>query len=141
MPSLQALPFDPALDAVLATFPQDSRSVDHAHIFERRQATAPICDPVAIFTDPEIAHEEIMIPGPEGEIQMTILRPIKAANGPRPAFYNMHGSALVLGNRYSFLGNTFSLAKEFGAVVISMEYRLAPEFPALTQVEDAYAGL
>ncbi|PVH82147.1 Alpha/beta hydrolase fold-3 [Cadophora sp. DSE1049] len=53
----------------------------------------------------------------------------------------MHGGALVLGNRYFFLGSTFPIAKELDAVVISVEYRLAPEFAAPAQVEDCYAGL
>ncbi|KAH7355087.1 alpha/beta hydrolase fold-3 domain-containing protein [Rhexocercosporidium sp. MPI-PUGE-AT-0058] len=137
----KAPPFDPELDAALAGFPKESRPLDHAGVLQRRQGIAPMCDPARIFTDPEIGREEITIPGPGGEIAMTILRPKKAADSPCPVFYYIHGGALVLGDRYFFLGNTFPLVKEFNAVVVSVEYRLAPESPAPAQVEDSYAGL
>ncbi|KAH7411133.1 Alpha/Beta hydrolase protein [Cadophora sp. MPI-SDFR-AT-0126] len=137
----KAPPFDPALDAFLASSPKDSSPYDHARVLEGRKAIAPICNSAAVFTDSEIIHEEVTIPGPGGEISLTILRPVRAAGGLRPVFYSIHGGALVLGNRYFFLSKTFPIAKELDAVVISVEYRLAPEFPAPAQVEDCYTGL
>lgn len=45
-----------------------------------------------------------------------------------------------IGNRFTGLDHVLDWALEHGAVVISPEYRLAPEFSAPTPVEDAYAG-
>lgn len=48
---------------------------------------------------------------------------------------------MVMGTRYFLLGKLFDLIKKYDVVVISVEYRLAPEHKAPAQVEDSYAGL
>ncbi|KAL2070791.1 hypothetical protein VTL71DRAFT_13817 [Oculimacula yallundae] len=137
----KAPPFDPALDAVLAAFPKADKPVDHAGLMEQRKGIEPFCTAAANLTDPDISYEEVSIPGPGEEIALTILRPKNGTDGTNPVFYTIHGGALVMGSRYWFLGETFALIKEFNAVVVSVEYRLAPEHPAPAAVEDCYSGL
>lgn len=96
---------------------------------------------------PSLKHEEKTIPGPHGEITLSIFRP--SGDGPkpdtpnpkRPAFYFAHAGGMVLGNR--FLGSLCAAewAVKFNAVSILVEYRLAPEHPAPIPVDECYTGL
>ncbi|TVY52508.1 Carboxylesterase NlhH [Lachnellula cervina] len=91
---------------------------------------------------PDLSHEEISIPGPDGNtIELTIVRPKAPAKEPRNAIYYIHGGGMILGTRHLMLQEAFPWAKELDAVLISVEYRLAPEHPHPAPVEDCYAGL
>ncbi|WP_232295061.1 alpha/beta hydrolase [Parafrankia sp. EUN1f] len=81
-------------------------------------------------------------PGPEGapDVTLTVLRP-RAAHGPRPAIYHVHGGGMVAGDRHSGMHLFLPFVVDHGAVVVSVEYRLAPEHPDPDPVEDCYAGL
>ncbi len=46
-----------------------------------------------------------------------------------------------MGDRYSQIDIPLDWLARFGAVVVSVDYRLAPEFSGTTLVEDCYAGL
>lgn len=85
---------------------------------------------------------ERSVPGPDGapEIEVTILTPATGATA-LPAIYYIHGGGLVMGDRYQYLDQLAPYAARGEAVVVSVEYRLAPEHPAPAQVDDSYAGL
>ncbi|AZQ32715.1 alpha/beta hydrolase [Streptomyces cyaneochromogenes] len=88
--------------------------------------------------------EDRTVPGPEGapEISLLICRPAAAADaGPRPVIYHIHGGGMVIGNNRVGVDVPLSWAKEVDAVVVSVEYRLAPEDPYPAQIDDVYAGL
>lgn len=63
------------------------------------------------------------------------------AGGPFPALLFYHGGGWVQGSINSHDGLCRILAKKSGAVVISVEYRLAPEHVYPAAVNDAYAAL
>ncbi len=88
-----------------------------------------------------VAHTQRTIEGPGGSIELSIFRPADT-DARAPAMYTLHGGGMVMGDRFFFFQEAGHLqwAREFGAVVISAEYRLAPEFPAPAGVEDCYAG-
>lgn len=89
--------------------------------------------------------EDRSVPGPEGapEISLLICRPTApAAPGTgRPVIYHVHGGGMVIGNNRVGVDSPLAWAKELDAVVVSVEYRLAPENPHPAPVEDVYAGL
>ena len=65
-----------------------------------------------------------------------------AGEGTRPAILWVHGGALIIGERSSLSTNELELYLESGYVVVSIDYRLAPEskLPAILEdLEDAYA--
>jgi acetyl esterase len=79
------------------------------------------------------------IPGPDGRIPVRAYRP--DADGPYPTVVFYHGGGFVLGSIESHDLLCRHLARESDCVVLSVDYRLAPEHPFPAAVEDAYAGL
>jgi acetyl esterase/lipase len=53
----------------------------------------------------------------------------------------IHGGGFVVGSIATEHGSAAMLARELGIVVVSVEYRLAPEHPYPAGVEDCYAAL
>ena len=64
------------------------------------------------------------------------------ARQPRraPALVYFHGGGMVMGSNHSFEPLARTLAAQSKATVVSVDYRLAPEFPAPAQFDDAYAA-
>lgn len=60
---------------------------------------------------------------------------------PAPALYWVHGGGLVLGDLEMDDSWCAATADAAGIVVAAIDYRLAPEHPFPTPVEDCYAGL
>ncbi|MFF8015316.1 alpha/beta hydrolase fold domain-containing protein [Streptomyces sp. NPDC007929] len=84
------------------------------------------------------------VPGPQGEpdISLLICRPTAPETaGPRPLIYHVHGGGMVIGNNRVGVDVPLAWAQALDAVVVSVEYRLAPEHPHPAPVEDVYAGL
>jgi acetyl esterase/lipase len=86
--------------------------------------------------------EQRLVPGPPGDpdVALLICRPVAAAT-PVPAFYYIHGGGMIFGDSRTGLPSLLDYAEEFGAAVVSVEYRLAPEHQHPAPVEDCYAGL
>jgi acetyl esterase len=80
---------------------------------------------------PDITTVDTTIPGTDGtELTATVYTPI--GPGPFPAVVYFHDGGWVIGNRQSYDAGARALAKGAQAVVISVDYRWAPEhkFPA-----------
>lgn len=65
----------------------------------------------------------------------------RARTRPGPGIYCIHGGGMVMGNRFAGMQPAVAWALEHDAVCVTVEYRLAPEHPAPTGVEDCFAGL
>ncbi|MEV6348045.1 alpha/beta hydrolase [Actinoplanes sp. NPDC051851] len=83
-----------------------------------------------------------MVPGPAGDpdVELLILTPVNAA-GPLPGIYHTHGGGMIIGTSSSGVELFQEWLDEIPSVIISVEYRLAPEHPDPAPVEDCYAGL
>ena len=81
------------------------------------------------------------IPGPPGapEVPVRIYRP--RGDGTRPALVYFHGGAFVLGQVELFDATCGAYAANADIVVVSVDYRLAPEHPFPAGVEDCYAAV
>jgi acetyl esterase/lipase len=82
-----------------------------------------------------------VIDGPDGNLTVRVYRPARAAPGGRPLILNFHGGGFVFGDLRLTGWMCSSVAVTVGAVVVSVDYRLAPghRFPAA--VDDCYAAL
>lgn len=79
--------------------------------------------------------EDRTVPGSGGAIPIRIYRP---AGERLPIVVYFHGGGWVLGNIDTHDGYCRSLANASGAIVVSVDYRLAPEHKFPAAVEDAY---
>jgi acetyl esterase len=86
---------------------------------------------------PDLRVENHVIDGPAGPIPIRVYRPAEE-NPPVLVFF--HGGGWVVGDLDSFDGTAREHAVGAGAVVVSVDYRLAPEHPFPAAVEDAWAA-
>ncbi len=84
------------------------------------------------------AVEDRTIPGPAGEMPVRVYSP--AGDGPHPVVVYFHGGGFVLGDLDGHDDPCRVLTTTAEAVVVSVDYRLAPEHPFPAAVEDAYAA-
>lgn len=62
-------------------------------------------------------------------------------DGPLPMYLDIHGGGWWMGDGYPFETATTRLADDAGAIVVSVDYRLAPEHPYPAAIDDAWAAL
>ncbi|MGO9926110.1 MAG: alpha/beta hydrolase [Mycobacterium sp.] len=91
---------------------------------------------------PELRVEDRAIPGPAGPIDIRIYWPATdPANGAAPpVVLFFHGGGFVVGDLDTHDGSSRQHAVGADAVVVSVDYRLAPEHPYPAAVEDAWAA-
>ena len=93
----------------------------------------------AMDDPPEVAAvEDRVIPGPAGDLPVRIYTP--DAPSPRPVVAFFHGGGFVICSVETHDGLARRLANALGAVVVSVEYRLAPEARCPAAAEDCYAA-
>jgi acetyl esterase len=83
--------------------------------------------------------EDREVPGGAGPIGARIYRP--AGEGPHPTLLFLHGGGFVIGDLEAYDPQCRLLCARVGAVVLSADYRLAPEAPFPAGVEDALAAM
>ena len=91
---------------------------------------------------PDVTLEERVIPGPRAapDVRVVIVRPRERAS-LEPAILHFHGGGYVAGLPEMARATVASFAGEVGAVVVSVDYRLAPETRFPGALEDCYAAL
>ena len=93
--------------------------------------------------DPEnVAKEDCEAPGSEGdpEVPVRVYRPVESS-GTLPGVLWIHGGGYVLGGVEEDDLACQHVCEAVGCVVVSVEYRLAPEHPFPAPLEDCYAAL
>ena len=87
---------------------------------------------------PVHAVEDRRVPGDGGMIAVRVYRP--SAASPLPALIYFHGGGFVLGGLDMNDRACRTMANDAGCVVISVDYRLAPEHPFPAAADDAFAA-
>lgn len=82
--------------------------------------------------------QNLMIPGPERQLPIRVYHPL--GTGPFPVVVYYHGGGWVIGTIDTYDASARALAKATGAIVVSVEYRKAPEHKFPAAHEDAYAA-
>ena len=90
------------------------------------------------YPDGRAPTEDRTIPGPAGEIPIRVYRP--NSDEPLPAVVYFHGGGWVIGNIETHDATCQQLSTSVPAVVVSVDYRLAPEHPFPAAVEDCLAA-
>ena len=91
----------------------------------------------------DVLMEDRLVPGLEGapQVPVRVYRPKANASAPRGCVFEIHGGGFILGSIAMMDPWCQKVAAELDAVVVSVEYRLAPEHPFPAGVEDCYAAL
>jgi len=89
-----------------------------------------------------VSVQDKQIPGPPGtpDLRIRVYRPSKN-NGKLPALLWIHGGGYVLGSIDQDDPTSKHMAIACECVVVSVDYRLAPENPFPAPLEDCYAAL
>jgi acetyl esterase len=132
-------PYDPELAPWAPAFAQLSfADVPAARAGEAELIAAlpPYDPPVPLDVD------ELQVPGPDGAPEVRVRRYQPADHdGQLPALVYIHGGGFVVGSLELYDADCRRIAAEVGAVVFSVDYRLAPEHPFPAGLEDCYATL
>ncbi|MFE4628752.1 alpha/beta hydrolase [Streptomyces mirabilis] len=101
--------------------------------------TPPLQD---ILRNRSVRSEDRRIPGPDGapDVLLSILRSDRQTP-PGPGIVFFHVSGNIFGDRFTGIAPIVDYVEQLGAVVVTVEYRLAPEHPAPAALDDAYAAL
>jgi acetyl esterase len=131
------MPLDPEAKMLLEQMTTVVRPFDELSVEEARAAIATLS--AAAGEGEAVARvENRTIPGPRGEIPVRIYTP--AGRAPFPLLVYFHGGGWVIGNLETHDALCRHLANAASAVVVSVDYRLAPEHPFPASGEDAYAA-
>ena len=96
--------------------------------------------PVEVELAPLAKVENRLIPvGPDAEINVRIYTP--EGQGPFPLFVYYHGGGWVIGDLETADASCRMIANRTESVVVSVDYRLAPEYKFPIPLEDSYAAL
>ena len=87
---------------------------------------------------PVASVEEVAVPGPAGDLAARVYRPEES--GPVPTVVLFHGGGWVVGDLDTHDNAARSICRDARAVVVSVDYRLAPEAPFPAAVDDAVAA-
>jgi acetyl esterase/lipase len=131
-------PIDPELAAAVAMMPT-------VHMTDIATARTQIVETfAAAYGEPDRTGVQIrdeLVPGPQGapDVRLRIFTPDRTT--APAAIYDVHGGGFIIGSIDIFDGQNARLARELGVVVVTVDYRLAPEHPYPAPLEDCYAGL
>ncbi|MFI6435294.1 alpha/beta hydrolase [Streptomyces sp. NPDC050759] len=131
---------DPELRELLADMPLISQLTPEVLKQLRQLPSTPV---ESLLTHRRVDRREITVSAKDGApIPLSVFSP---ANPDRttaaPCIYWMHGGGMVMGDRFSQIDIPLEWLDEFGAVVVSVDYRLAPEATGTDLVDDCYQGL
>jgi acetyl esterase/lipase len=129
---------DPELAPLLELFPTVEFSSELLPMIRAREFPTQ--------SDPAVAARVAMntqwVPGPKGapEVSVRIYIP-REGDSVRPCIFHIHGGGFVTGSAAMMDPIHRALALEENCVIVSVDYRLAPETPFPGAIEDCYAAL
>lgn len=89
---------------------------------------------------PDLRVEDRTVPGPGGDVPVRLYWPPESDGTPLPVVMFFHGGGWVVGDLDSYDNDARRHAVGSGALVVSVDYRLAPEFPYPAAVDDVWAA-
>ena len=135
------MPLDPVIASVLDMMAASgAKSIAGGTPEQARQGframTVGLRDPASLAQVGEVSARTIT--GPAGEVPVRVYRP--PADGPHPTIVFFHGGGYVIGDLDTHDDHARLLCRDVDAVVVSVDYRLAPEAPFPAGLEDCVAA-
>ena len=141
----QGYRFDPELAEFAAMAPVPGPAAPDSGVAEavaQREQARTVMSMLGESDLSGLVVEEVRIPGLDGapDVPALVYRP-EALIGTGPGIVQIHGGGFSSGSIFGDMEGASGLARAAGIVVVTPEYRLAPEHPAPAAVEDCYATL
>ncbi|HEU4428267.1 MAG TPA: alpha/beta hydrolase [Myxococcota bacterium] len=133
--------YDAELEPLISALPTVQDFSSAAKIQAARDMRALMLPPPPDRAD--VAKADRLVPGPPDapQVSVRVYTPKAAAREPRGCVLEIHGGGFMLGNVAMMDPWCQKVAAELDVVVVSVEYRLAPEHPFPAGVDDCYAAL
>jgi acetyl esterase len=130
--------FDPELAAVIPAIP----SVGIGDLAAARAGLDELSAGAGAAVDTSgVSIQDRLVPASDGhDIPVRVYAPAER-DGPLPGLLYIHGGGFVLGSVDTEHAGAVLMAREVGAVVVSVDYRLAPEHPFPAGLDDCYDTL
>lgn len=136
--SLPRPQLDPELSAGLASFPLGV-SLDREILTQMRQYATPV---ETYLEGRSVERREATVRTADGfDLPISVFLPATPTVAGAPCIYWVHGGGMVMGDRFANLDIPLEWLEAYGAVVVTIDYRLAPEVSGTTLVDDCYQGL
>lgn len=129
----------PELKGLLSMMPQEKFTREG--LSEIRAAMGQMFG-AGLPADESVVVTNQYIPGPDGapDIRVRIYEPLAKKN-THPGVLYIHGGGYILGTPEMTDASCCMMVSKIGCVVVSVDYRLAPEHPFPAPLEDCYAAL
>lgn len=132
-------PLDPALAAITSAGPPDAPSLFEMEPHEARSIFDTMLADRPIEVGNDIPFEDCQIPTAFGDLPIRIYRPTEPES--RATIVFLHGGGYMLGGIRQMNLEARLLCEKARAVVVSVEYRLAPEHRLPAAHDDAVSAL
>ncbi|WP_328500616.1 alpha/beta hydrolase [Streptomyces sp. NBC_00457] len=132
---------DPELRELLADMPLMSQLTPELLAQLRQLPSTPV---ESLLAHRQVERRDMTVSAKDGaQIGLSVLSPARTdpTTPAAPCIYWIHGGGMVMGDRFSQIDIPLEWLDRFGAVVVTVDYRLAPEATGTTLVDDCYQGL
>jgi len=133
------MPLNPAAQAILEVYnslpPPEEIGVDAARVRSRQMCLLGPRGPEVGAVQEDVAHCE------PADLPVRIYLPDERTFAPRPVVVYFHGGGFVMGDLEAGDAHCRMFCAGVGCVVVSVNYRHAPEHPFPAATEDAYAAV
>ncbi len=136
---------DPQVEALLQMMAAQAATANVPPMWELDAATARAGAEASFvaFNQPMpdgVTITDRTVPGPVGEIPVKVFTP-KGASGALPLLVYLHGGGWVICSPGTHAKLCAELSEGANCVVVSVDYRLAPEHPAPAPLDDCVAAI
>jgi acetyl esterase/lipase len=132
--------YDAELAAALAAEPIQPMTITPAMI--PRMRAAMVTTPDDVVGGRPVVHADRVVPGPPGAPSVTVTTFERRDRRPGgPAVYYIHGGGMIVGDRWFGTDMVMDWVESLDVLLVSVEYRLAPEHPYPAPLDDCVAGL
>ena len=132
------MPVDPEAQALLDLISAGGLSMSAVSVQDARNVMDMMVRFVDVTPEPVARVEDRLLPGPAGQIPVRIYTP--EGGGPFPVLVYYHGGGFAVCSIETHDELCRALTNAAGCIVVSVEYRLAPEHKFPAAVEDCYAA-
>jgi acetyl esterase/lipase len=129
---------DPELHDLIADLPLRSELSREILAEIRPFSSMPVA---TVLEGRAVEHRDLTITTPDNaRLPLSVFTPAGKSTAA-PCVYWIHGGGMIMGDRFSQIDIPFDWLDSFGAVIVTLDHRLAPESSGTTLVDDCYQGL